>query len=184
MKTLSLKKRLMLLTGSLLIGIIMVSGLIVWPVMNSINKLGENIAQTELYLEDQYLRSQKMQRSIRELDDVEKFVQKFSNFTVPPDADLELIQGLEALALLHNIDQNLDIQYKEDPQRGRSGVYTVSFLNHGIYQDHIEYLRTLEELPYYVHIAGIKMERRASVNEKKQSLVTLTFTANIYASDT
>ena len=183
MRTFSLKKRLMLLTTSLIIGIVCVGLFIVWPVIHSINSLGESIAQTELYLEDQYLRSQRMQRSVRELDDVEAYVTKFKDLTVPPGADLELITGLEALAEAHAIEQSLDIQYHEEKERGQSGYYDVSFLNHGRYINHLAYLRTLEELPYYVQIKSLSWERRPSPAEDGSVLVTLSFTARIYASD-
>lgn len=181
MRTVSLKRKLLLFTGSLFLGIVAILIFIVIPSISAIGELGDEIAQTESYLEDQYLRSQRMQRSIRELEDIEKDVMRFNNITVPPGNDLELITGLEALATVHNISQNLDITYTEQKQFGRSGYYTISFLNHGTYADHIAYLRTLEELPYYVEITKLSWERRA-VTEDGEPRITLTFVATIYAS--
>lgn len=183
MKTISLKKKLFILTGSLMLAIVLIITFVLWPAVRTINSLGKNIEETEQYLEDQYLKSQRMQRSLRELDAIEMQVKNFEGLTIPPDTDLELITGLEALALAHNIEQNIDIQYVEDKKRTIDGYYEVSFLNHGTYKDHLEYLRTLEELPYYVHIQNITLERRGSSNSDK-ALATLRFTAKIYASAT
>ena len=152
----------------------MIGVFIVWPTINKIKELENEISKIEIQLEQRYQDSQKLKRTLHELESVKLGVDKFTQTTVKPRSELEIITTFENLATKHNISQALSITAEID---GNQEYYQLSFLNNGSYQNHLDYLRDIELLPYYVIISGIKLEKR---NNEVGAPITTSFVGKIY----
>ena len=174
MAKISLKYRLVggIILVVLLLGVI--GTFIVRPTISKIKELEKEISKIEIQLEQRYQDSQKLKRTLHELEAVKLGVDKFTQTTVKPGSELEIITTFETLATEHDISQALSIA---DEKEGNQEFYQLSFLNNGSYQNHLDYLRSIELLPYYVIIDSIKLEKR---NSEADAPITASFIGKIY----
>lgn len=188
----SIKKRLSLY----ILGIVFVTALVVllviWPNSRYILGLKGDIGHIQEELETRYEKTQKLRKSLQELDTIKTEVKKFADITVKENEELRLITELENIASSHNIEQNLDLIYvdtsklsakektKDKEESLLPQYYQFSFLNNGFFEDHISYLRSLESLSYYIMIDELRFEKRKGGEEFEKNEITLRFEGKIY----
>lgn len=188
MKHPSITQRVIFFTASLTILIVAIAIFIILPAMKKTVSLRDNVTKTQQALEHDYQKTLLLRRSIRELDAVYGKTQMFNTATIENGDELTVITQLENLASKHDVDQTLHVTFTDPKsipakERGKSAsktnlpYYTFSFLNHGTFAQHIEYLKALEQLPYYVLIEGLQWEQRSAAGQ-----VTLRFDGRVYAS--
>lgn len=186
MKILTLQQRLRIIIIIFFLIIVLIVGAVIYPNVRDIIELQQEIDATEEFLESQYQKTRRMQRTVQNLDAVVSSTGSFVTLTVMHGAELSLIEEFEQLALKHNIQQTLSVSYTEtkDSAVGLS-YYTFTFLNHGLLSDHMNYLDELLTQPFVVDIDSIEMQRRNNNTERNKNIAldetTLRFSAKIYA---
>ncbi|MFH1947503.1 MAG: hypothetical protein ABIJ23_05115 [Candidatus Magasanikbacteria bacterium] len=190
MKTPSLKKKLVSIVLIILGVLFAISFFIIFPSVQKISKLKTGIDQLQNELEQKYINSQKLRRTMREMDDVKIQSKIFTQAVIKDKQELEIITTLEDLAQKNSIDQTLNVSLvgdntkndKKNNPTDLSKYYELSFLNNGFFENHINYLHDLERLPYYIIIKNIKFEKRQGISnvDDKKTPVTLSFTGIIY----
>jgi hypothetical protein len=186
MKIVSLQKKLRVIIVLLFILLVGVVSFIIYPTIRDILALEQEIHDTELFLESQYQRSLQISRQTIDTDEIASSTADLITLTVPVGSELEIIKKFESFASTYTIEQNLNVSYTDPSQSELSiGYYTFTFLNHGLFEDHISYLHALLSEPYVVHIDTIDMTRRNTLTDRVgqdvQSQVTLRFSAILYA---
>lgn len=181
----SIKNKLIIAVLTIVLVLASISIGIIYPAIKKIGALKENIAKIQNEMEQKYENSQKLRRTMRELESTEIEVKKFTQATVKPGDELKIITELENLALKHSVDQTLSVSYSgsnSNIKKSPTEYYELSFLNNAFFEDHIQYLGDLEKLPYYVIIKGIGLEKRQGsiTSNTEKTPVTLSFNAKIY----
>jgi len=177
-----IKKKLIVVVLIVLITLLVISICIIYPATKKISGLKQNIENIQVELEQKYLNSQKLRRTMRELAEISDKVKMFEQVMVKPGDELKIITELENLATKNNINQALNVAFNDKGKAPLNKFYQLSFINNGLFEDHIKYLQDLENLPYYVIIKNIKFEKRkSSAVSTQKDPITLTFSAIIYA---
>lgn len=171
---LTLQQRIFGFIGIIIIAILIVVGLIVWPSITKIYGLKQDISIIENDMEQRYLNSIKLKRTIRELEEIKTQTAKYKQATIKKGEELQVITSLENLANAHNIEQNLNASLSEGEK-----FYQFSLLNNGTFVNHIKYLHALQTLPYYMIIKDVKFEKRQSTTNGSPT-VTLMFNGIVY----
>lgn len=186
MKILTLQQRLRIIIAFFFVIVVLIVGAVIYPSIRDIIELQKEIDATEEFLENQYQKTRRMQRSVQNLDAVVSSTGSFVDLTVSQGVELALIQQFEQLAIKHNIEQTLNVSYseKKDPEV-QLPYYTFTFLNHGLLTDHMTYLDELLTQSFIVDIDSIEMQRRNNNTNRNGELelheTTLRFSARIYA---
>lgn len=185
MATPSIKNKLIIAVIVIVIVLAAISIGVVYPATKKIGELNSAIAKIQNEMEQKYENSQKLRRTMRELENIESETKKFQEATVKLGDELSIITQLENLALKHNIDQTMNVSFvgtEAKIKKPGTEYYELSFLNNAFFENHINYLDDLENLPYYVIIKGIKLEKRQGslTDNTEKTPVTLSFNAKIY----
>lgn len=179
----SLSQRLSLSLVTLLIIILVICTLVLYPTIRSIISLGSDIGVIQQSLEEKYENSQKLRRSLQEINQVEKNTAQYSQAYIKKRSELEIITTfLENIATANNITQNIDMVLMENQGADKAAMpqyYKISFITNGSFLDQISYLDDINRLPYYLIIQNINLEKRNKKNDGVNPL-TLTFEARIY----
>lgn len=191
MRVISLKKRLWIFTLVIALGLLIISFFIVIPVANKILNLKSDVESIQRQLEERYEKTQKLKKSVTQLNQVKKATEAFAGSTVNPGDQIKLITEIEKLAVDNQIEQNFNLDFIS-PGLENSAVladnephafpqyYKFSFLNNGTWQNQFNYLKAMENLPYYIVINNLKFEKRNSDNFAS-STITLNFVGLVYA---
>ncbi len=180
MSRFTLKQKLLGIILFITAVLVIISVLVVWPSIKRISELKQGIEEIESGLEQRYLNSQKLRKTMHELDEIKAQIAKFSQVTVEANSELRVITELEQLAARHNIKQTLNVSLNETEGKNKaSGYYQLSFLNNGMFEDHVKYLAELESSVYYTIIKNVHWEKRQG-STGESTPVILTFDATIY----
>lgn len=193
MARINLKQQVLFTTISIAATSIVIVGVIIIPSIKQILSLKNDITETQKFLEQQYEKTQRMRRSVHSLDEVINQMKKFYDTTIQEGDELKIITELEKLATDNNIDQILKVQ-KIDPKEIKSppseeeksppstlknmAYYTFSFSNTGTFENHVNYLKEMEKLPYYLNILYLQFDKKNDAG-----LLGLRFNANIYITE-
>lgn len=202
---LSLKKRLSIFTLSIALTAVLIAFLILLPAVKNILELRIYVSNMQQDLNDRYEKTQKLKRSLLELNKIKIEIGEISKSLVDTGDELKIITELEIIAQNNKIDQNIDLNFiKESTTKNQKTInnkegstpttqidtknkralpnyYQISLLNTGTFVDHLHYLQALEKLPYYIIIDNISFEKRQTSTPNQASPLTLRFDAIIYA---
>ena len=153
------------------------------PSIKEISELEERISHTENFLENQYLKTKQLSRTIRKLDSTLLRSEKFNDIMLNEGDELKLITTLETLEKEIGIESTLKVDFVGGDKKAKikNDYYKISFLNSGTYEKHIEYLKALEALPHYIIIKEIQFETRGG--DKKTRNVIARFDGKIFVSN-
>jgi hypothetical protein len=178
---LSLKTRLVILICAMATAGGLIVALILLPTAKHISNLGQQIQQTERFMGREYERTRQLRKSIANLEAVTEDTRIFERAVIRPGEELRVITELEALAETHRIDQSLDVQFA--PGAGKKlASFTFTFTNRGAFPDHVQYLKTLEQLPYYLFIDKLEWRRERTVRRTgpTEGPLIMTFSAKVF----
>ena len=185
---LSLKNRILMVTTGAFMLTLLIIGLIILPAAYKVKNLEKYIIQTEQETENNYQLVTLLKKSINQLEEVTKTTERFRQFTVSKETDLDLIKLFEELAETHNITQNLNIQYVPPPNNNATvgikngGYYLFTFRNSGSFQNQIKYLRAIEDFPLYLIINQLTWSKEGKSADNPGPVI-LNFTGKIYTRD-
>ena len=151
MRPISLQKKLTIfIVGILLLGFLILF-LVILPSLRHITNLKESVGLTEKFIEEQYLRTKHLKRSVRSIGEVQKQVEKFYLSLINQGDELKVITSLENLAQKHSIDQDIDVEFVDPAQKkivAKNAVprldlpyYKFAFSNKGNFQNHLNYFK-------------------------------------------
>ena len=175
MPNLKLKHKILLTTLAVFSGLLLIVFAIILPTVNYIKNIRIDIEMTESQLEEKYQKARLLKKSINELEKVKADIQKFDDIKVERGNELLTISSLEHLASEHNIAQDLSVTLHEETD---NPYYTFSFQNNGSFQNHMNYLSSLEQLPYYMIIDKPSWNK---LEKENQQSVVLNFEGKIYS---
>lgn len=186
---LSLKQQLMILIGVVTALTVAVAVAIIIPAVRTILELERDINQLQAFLEQQYQKTQQLRRSAQAVDELLLQIKPLDGATMKNGDELRMIKRLEGLAAAHRIDQTLVVNFTEVPPAPllveakslalNQSHYTFSFLNHGRFDDHLQFLRALEAFPEYFVIRELHWEKRQH-NPGAAAPITMRFDAVVY----
>ena len=148
--------------------------------MRDILALGKSIADTQAFFEAQYERTKALRKSIAHLSEIKTLAERFQSALIQPGDELNVITALESLAGVHHITQDLTIDFVDAKDPIGLPAITFSMSNRGAFTDQINYLRALEQLPYYVIIDRLEWSKSTDAKSRDKSAITLRFTATVY----
>ena len=171
MKQINVKSKMLTITLIIIILSFIIIFFIILPTIKNIRELQKDINTTQQLLEDRYKKTQMIHRSIQDLDNIIKQTEKFKDIAITSDPELNIITRLEDIANEHNVIQTLKATlHKNDsgsanitnlhPLLKNKDYYTFSFNSEGKYEDLINYLRSIEKLPYYFSINSLGISKK------------------------
>ncbi|MBI4427368.1 MAG: hypothetical protein HY569_02725 [Candidatus Magasanikbacteria bacterium] len=198
MQRLTLTQKILLTLGLIVAVLLAILGGIIYPVARKIYRLQKEINQVEAELEKRYENSQKLKRTIKEMDGITKNTNQLSQAMIAAGGELSMITELENLAEKNHITQNLEVAFKEikaeapraaeasgegAPRAGLTHFYLLNFSNQGEFADHVRYLAALEKMPFYLITDSIKWEK-SKEDKTGKSTISLNFSGIIYVDPT
>lgn len=186
--TTSAKRHFFLITLLAIFVAIVVLIIVIAPAVRTIGSLETDITQIQEFLEKQYEKSQRLKRSVHEIDEVMAEIAPFELGLIDAGEELKVIRELEFLRDSIGITQTLNVEFVSPnspsfkPDNDLPAIlravpyYKFSFLNHGSYDQQIHYLKALENLPHYFLIPRLEWNRQGP----DDSEVSLRFDAKLY----
>lgn len=192
MARVSLKYQVISLIVFIILAIACVVIVITLPAIRHIQGLSASISATERILENQYEKTKHMRKSVQELPDIIDQATILQSAALKRGAELSLITALEELAAKNHVKQQLDVVFTdlnaESPAPVKTGTkalhlpyYTVSVTANGDFKSLLAYLKSLEDLPTYISIDNLFMEKKPNINDQSPPL-TLRFDGRVYVS--
>jgi len=158
----SLKQKIIISTGLLALILTAVIIFVILPSVRKILEIQKDLGFVENHLEEKYQKTQRLHRSINELDTIKQTTAPLQDSIMKTGDELQIITQLESLATLYNINQNIDIAYINNQTSAQTDhkilpqAYKISFLNKATFTDHIRYIEALERMPIFIMIDGIQ----------------------------
>lgn len=168
----TLKQKILFLTASIFIGILLIVILIIVPSVRYIYTIKNTIEFTESRMEEQYQRIRLLKKSINELDTIREHVAEFETSMITDGDELSVIRLLEQLAQTHDVSQQFKLSASDN-----SNTLSFDFSVTGSYQRILAYIRGLEVFPYYVSIERMVLHKPT---KDTNNYVTATFSAAIF----
>lgn len=207
-RPLSLRQSILLFLSAMLALVIGITFGIILPSIRRIQTLRRDVNAIQEHLEKQYLKAQHLRRSVRELPNISRLINSFAEAAIKPGEELRVITELETIADRHKVEQTLRIvttpadlkasRSTTPPSSGSEAAaekidssdndrlsgkpyYQFSFITQGPFRNLINYLRAVEQLPYYLIIDQLQWERRKG-DSTTSTPVILRFDGRIYVS--
>lgn len=188
---LNLKQKILASNLGISVVILLIGATIIYPTVKNILELRHDIGDIQTQLEERYEKTQKLKRSLKELSEIKTLANELQKTTAKNGDELAIITTFEKLAGQYRIDQNLDIAVMDETKgSGKDGApksaralpryYRLSFLNNGLFADHLQYLQAIEKLPYYAIIDNLNFEKRQGEKDGAAFPLTLRFDVIIY----
>ena len=182
--SLSLKKKLIIRVGivSILIGAIVL--LIILPEVKKIVEIREVINEQQQSIEKEHEQSKRLKETLAELDHGLQVAEQISEATVKSGEELRVITQFEQLSESLNLTQQLSLNQKDvepaSPLRpqGIGQYYLLSVSVSGNFENVVEFVQKLEQLPFYVAIDS--MTWQSGAQRDGQQTVSLRFEAKVY----
>lgn len=175
---------LVIITGVLTLVIIF---LVIFPAAKRIKNLDGFINASEEEIEGSFQKTFKLKSSVKKLSETTKEIEQFTGMTSDRSSELPLITMFEGMAEKHHIVQNLNMQFfpsipgnKKDIGLKDDGYYLFTLKNTGNFQDHLSYLRQLEDLPLYLIINDLSLKKNTDNNQISDA-ITMNFSIKIYS---
>ncbi len=184
MKRFSVNTQLIIKNAGIFLLIVLILITIILPTLKKIEALQKEITSIHKSMEIDYQKTRQMKRTLNELSAIEKEIDNIKKSFITPGQELSVIIELEGLAKKYSITQTLHANSTNIQLPNSDGVdYTFSFLNHGTFENHMNFLYEMERLPYYINISNLQWEKRSGSLEEDTS-ITLRFDGHIYAETT
>jgi len=192
MNRINLRQQMGIITGIIAVISVIIALLVIAPTVRQILSLEKSINETQKFLEQQYEKTQRMRRSVHNLDATIERTEKFNQSVVQDGDELQIITQLEKLAFENNIDQVLKVE-RVDPKEVKGATpniekipvllrkkpyYIFSFSNTGNFEDHLRYIKDVEQLPYFLNINPIKFNKKDNSDS-----ISVRFDAKIYITE-
>lgn len=163
----SLKQKIIGFNVCLITALLLIAGIIIMPAITQINQLKNDINNIQNQMEERYREAKKMRRSLQELNDLKQTLIPIKQSLLKPGDELAIITELEKIASQNQLTQNLNLNLIDatknpdpnNPARALPIYYQFSFLNNGSFQNQLNFLKALEQLPYYVIIDSLDLEK-------------------------
>lgn len=150
--------KIILSTIGLVILAIVMTIYIILPSTNYIKNIKNDIQQSEKNSTEQLDKIKKLKKSIAELDTVQKNIKPLEESMVDKNDTLELIKKFEDLASSQNIEQTTQITLEKEDS------LTFSFKTKASFYKTLQYLNSLEHLPFYIQINNLSWSRIDDIN--------------------
>lgn len=183
----SLKKRalaLVIISGVLTLVIVI---LIIYPATKRIKNLDKFINKSEEEIEGSFQKTSKLKSSVKRLSETTTEIDQLVDMTSDRSSELPLITMFEGMAEKHHVIQNLNMQFfpstpekKKDVGIKDGGYYLFTLKNTGLFQNHMAYLRQLEDMPLYLIINDLSLKRNIENNQVSE-MMTMSFSIKIYS---
>ena len=171
MKQINVKSRILTMTLIIIVLSFVIVFFVILPTIKNIRGLQKDINTTQQLLEDRYKKTQRVHRSIQDLDNIIKQTEKFENISITNDPELDIITKLEDIAGEYNITQTLKATLHEKgsssmnipnlpPLLKNKDYYIFSFSSEGKYENLMNYLRSIEKLPYYFSVNSVSLSKK------------------------
>lgn len=183
-----LKQKILIDNIGIAAALFIIAGIIIYPTVKNILELRGEINIIQQQTEERYEKIQKLKRSLKELAQIKSTTGEMEKTMARPGDELLIITAMEKLAASHQIDQTLNLNFI-DEQKQKTNIqqaralpqyYRLSFLNNGLFNNHLAYFSALQKLPYYVIIENVNLEKRNQGADKTANPVILRFDAIIY----
>lgn len=181
MRFISFKKQEILIVAGVLLGIVAVIFLVIMPTIGRLESARQQIFDIQGLLDTRQRALQHARRTLVELDDVEKEIEMYRGAFIRPGEELAAIEQFERIAGASGVEQHFTVALVDAPKKGGNNLsfYQFSFTNQGSFQEHLNYLRALEKLPYLLVIDGVTFNRK---DEGGDVSLTARFIARLYVS--
>ena len=183
---LNLKKKISI---SIVIFILIIGGLIyfvVMPTINDIKKMGEDIENQRIDLEQKYIKGQSLRQLTENLKKIEPQLVILDQIFIKQDYELDFITRLEEIAAQNNVSQTINLNTAKINKDKSYQTLPLRLSAQGDYKNMINYLINLEALDYYINIDSMDLtsaSTKLSAAPEAQttfSNVNLTISANTY----
>lgn len=185
---LGLKQKILFINAGITAALVLIAGAIIYPTIKNILQLQGDINTIQTQLEERYEKSQKLKRSLKELAKIKSVIAEMKKTLAMPGDEMAIITAVEKLAAEYQIDQTFNINFIDEQKQKIENAtprvlpqyYRLSFLNNGLFNNHLSYLSALQKLPYYIIIENINLEKRIQGEKKSAAPITSRFDATIY----
>lgn len=130
---------------------------VVMPTISDIKKMGEEIENQRIDLEQKYIKGQSLRKLTENLKKIEPQLVVLDQIFISQNHELEFITALEELANQNNISQKINLQ--ELPKDGNKAYQKtpLQISAKGNFINLMNYLIDLEALNYYININSINL---------------------------
>jgi len=183
---LNLKKKISI---TLIIFILIISGLIyfvVMPTINDIKKMGEEIENQRIDLEQKYIKGQSLKQLTENLKKTEPQLVILDQIFIKQDHELDFITKLEEIATQNNVAQTINLDIAKINKDKSYQALPLRLSARGNYKNIMNYLISLEALNYYINIDSTDLSsasaKQSAVPEGQTTFsnIGLTISANTY----
>jgi len=163
-KNLTLPNKIIFLSCSFLIFYSIIIYFIIFPVTRDIKDIRKNIITQKIDLENKTVRQKNLNTLNEKLKMIEPELQKFNQIFINKNRELEFITTLENIANKNQLSQKINFDPNNAVLEQDHQMITINLALTGNFNNLMNYLQDIEELPYYVNINQINISTGYNVN--------------------
>lgn len=189
MTRVSLKMKATILSavsGALALSVIFI---VILPAVEKMKELQRFINVSEEEVDSSYQKTSRLKNSVQRLSEINNFVGRLGEMASDKNSELPLITAFENLAEKNHIAQSLGAQFVPADGAAMSagglksgGYYVFTLRNTGLFQNHMAYLRDLENMPLYAIVSTVSMKKYNSAGQNADA-IEMNFSVKIYSKD-
>lgn len=135
------------------------------PALRSIRSTTDAMVANIEAKNEEFERLRLLRKSLTEIDNIQTALAHTGRLSIPRSEEKQIIDEIEALALSHQVVQQLSVSYHTyETKTDFPGYYIFSFSATGSIEHIRSYLANLESLPYYFLIKKITLEKSPEGN--------------------
>ncbi|MFZ5391227.1 MAG: hypothetical protein ACOZAJ_03065, partial [Patescibacteria group bacterium] len=132
--------------------------LIIWPNIQTIFNLNQQIMAERESLEMLYQRGQKIRQTTAQLEKIKPSLSDLETMFIKPEDELSFVTTLETIAQQNKVNQKITLRPKEDKTIKNKDL-NLQIQTTGQFNDLLDYLNDLEKMNYYLNLDLVRFTK-------------------------
>lgn len=136
---------------------------VIWPSVQEINRLNQQISVYKTELEKKYQERFSVRQTISDLEKAKRIVPSLNPAFISKDGEIDFVETLENIADKNNLTQQLGLRALNSNHNKFVSPFEVSLTLEGSFTNNVEYLEELERRNTYINIQDILIYKKNAV---------------------
>lgn len=152
LKKINTRKKISIISFAIAAFIVCLIIFVIIPNISDIKKIGENIMQRRIDVENKYRKGQKLKKMAENLKIIEPQIEKLNQIFISQNDALKLATSLEEMAEKNNIKQKINLLTAQKTPFNNYQKMPLQIYIEGNFIDELNYILNLENLNYFLNI--------------------------------
>ncbi|MFH1226251.1 MAG: type 4a pilus biogenesis protein PilO [bacterium] len=144
--------KIILLSAITLVGLGLILAISIYPALKEMKSITKETNLIRKDLEIKYQKGQRIKQTTQDLKKIEPSINQLSRAYLKEGDELKLITTLEQLAQQNNLEQKINLEFKNQETKGQAILAPIQIILNGDFASILKYLSALEQLDYSINL--------------------------------